>query len=71
MADQTPVGLTCPGCGEPPVMIFDDGRQCFCGSDDCPFLMWDSTKTMAELNADARTVDLTGNTGETQREEQQ
>lgn len=55
-----PVGLKCPGCGEPPAWVFDSGRQCFCGTDGCPFVTWDSTLTLAELNADAGTIDLSG-----------
>ena len=55
-----PVGLNCPWCGEPPVMLFGGGTQAFCGTDDCACLTWDPAKTLAELNADARVVDLRG-----------
>lgn len=64
MSPGTPVGLNCPGCGELPAFVFADGRQCFCGTDGCPFFMWDATKTLAELNADAGTIDLSGFAGD-------
>lgn len=57
MAGQ-PVGMKCPGCGEPPVVLFGGGTQAWCGTDDCPILTWDPTKTLAELNADSKTIDL-------------
>lgn len=53
-----PVGLKCPACGQPPRLVLDGGQQAFCGTDDCPWVMWNPTKTLAELNADATTVDL-------------
>jgi len=53
-----PSGLRCPGCGEPPVLLMGGGTQAFCGTDDCPWWTWDPTKTLAELNANAQTVDL-------------
>lgn len=56
MAD-TPVGLRCPGCGEPPLWLFGD-TQAWCVTDDCPFLTWNPTKTLAELNADSKAVSL-------------
>ena len=56
----TPVGLSCPGCGEPPEFVFGGGTQAWCGNGDCPILTWDATKTLAENNADAGTVDLSG-----------
>ena len=56
-----PVGLKCPGCGEPPRWLFGGGTQAWCPTDDCPFPIWDPTKTLAELNADAKVVRLEGN----------
>lgn len=56
MANDTPVGLKCPGCGEPPLWLF--GNQAWCGTDDCPILIWNPTKTLAELNADSKVVNL-------------
>ena len=53
-----PVGLKCPGCGEPPRWLIGGGTQAFCGTDDCPWFTWDPTMTLAELNADAGTIDL-------------
>lgn len=55
-----PVGLNCPGCGEDPVFLFGGGTQAFCGTDDCPILTWNPTKTLAELNADSKAIDLEG-----------
>lgn len=40
------------------MMLFGGGTQAFCGTDDCPWFTWDPTKTLAELNATAKTVDL-------------
>lgn len=53
-----PVGLTCPACGKPAHLVLDGGKQAFCGTSDCPWIMWDPTKTLAELNADPQVVDL-------------
>ena len=58
-----PVGLKCPGCGEPPMWLFGGGTQAFCGTDDCPWFTWDPTMTLAELNADAKTIDLSAGDG--------
>jgi hypothetical protein len=55
-----PVGLHCPGCGEPPVLLMGGGTQAFCETDDCPFFTWNPTMTMAELNADSGVIDLSG-----------
>ena len=61
MADTgLPVGLDCPGCGEPPMMLMGGGTQAFCGTDDCPWFTWDPTKTLAELNASATRIDFPG-----------
>lgn len=53
-----PVGLKCPSCSEPPVMLFGGGTQAWCGTDDCPILTWNPTMTLAELNANSRAIDL-------------
>lgn len=55
-----PAGLKCPGCGEPPVWLLGAGTQAFCGTDDCPWFTWDPTKTLAELNAAPKVIDLSG-----------
>lgn len=55
-----PAGLHCPGCGQPPVFVFAGGQQCFCGTDDCPWFTWDPALSLAELNAGAGTIDLSG-----------
>jgi hypothetical protein len=55
-----PAGLTCPGCGEPPVLLLGGGTQAFCGTDDCPWFTWDPTKTLSELNAAVQVLDLSG-----------
>ena len=53
-----PVGLKCPACGEPPIWLFGGGTQAWCQTDDCPILTWNPTMTLAELNANAKAVDL-------------
>jgi hypothetical protein len=53
-----PVGLKCPGCGELPVFLFGGGTQAWCGTDDCPILTWNPELSLAELNADAKAIDL-------------
>ncbi len=58
-----PVGLKCPGCGEPPAWLFGNGTQAFCDTDDCPWFTWDPTMTLAELNADAKAIDLSAGDG--------
>lgn len=58
-----PAGLKCPGCGERPVFLFGGGSQAWCGSDDCPILTWNPELSLAELNADAGTIDLGGGDG--------
>ena len=59
-----PVGLNCPACHEPPVWVLGGGTQAWCGTDDCPILTWDPTKTRAELNAEAKLIDLRGAEGD-------
>ncbi len=59
--DNTPIGLNCPGCGEPPPFMLEGGRQAFCGNDDCRFLLWDPTMTRAEMVAEGiHEIDLGG-----------
>jgi hypothetical protein len=53
-----PVGLKCPSCGEPPLWLMGGGTQAWCQTDDCPILTWDPQKTLAELNADSKVIDL-------------
>lgn len=62
-ASGVPVGLACPFCGEPPVYLLGGGTQAFCGTDDCPVVTWDPTKTRAELAADMQMIDLSANLG--------
>ena len=50
---EQPIGLRCPGCDQPPALVLDAGHQCFCGNtESCRVVMWDSTKTLAELAED-------------------
>lgn len=58
MDKDTPVGLLCPSCGNMPWFIFDDGGQCWCGTNGCPVLIWDATKTLAENNAKSGFLDF-------------
>lgn len=53
-----PVGLKCPACGEPPLWLFGGGTQAWCGTDDCPILTWNPTKTLTELAAELKVVNL-------------
>jgi len=57
-----PVGLACPGCGNPPVMLVGE-NQAFCGTDGCPWFTWDPARTLAELNASVQVIDLPGEDG--------
>jgi hypothetical protein len=58
--DDTPIGLHCPGCGEPPRMLIG-GNQAFCDTDGCCFLMWDPAQTRAEMLAEGiQKIDLRG-----------
>jgi hypothetical protein len=50
--ENAPIGLQCPGCGEPPRMALPGGNQAFCGTDGCRILLWDPTQTRAEMAAD-------------------
>jgi len=42
-------------------MVFGDGTQAFCWTDDCPVFTWDPTKTRAHFFANASEVTLTHN----------
>lgn len=55
-----PVGNRCPLCGAAPLagIVLGAGRQAFCPSPDCAVMTWDPTKTLAELNADTGTIDV-------------
>lgn len=54
--DVDPVGMTCPGCGNPPALAFP--TQAWCGTDDCKIVTWNPTMTLDELLDDFGTVDL-------------
>jgi hypothetical protein len=49
---REPIGLNCPGCGEPPRFVIAGGNQAFCGTDACRILMWDPAQTRAEMLAE-------------------
>jgi len=49
----------CPRCGQPPGMLMCP-EQVFCTNDNCDTLTWDMTKTRAENEAAATTIDLSG-----------
>lgn len=55
LAQQTPV---CPLCGQPPVRTLAGGSQAFCGTDDCPALIWNANKGIDENMEDLHFVDL-------------
>ena len=52
-----PAGLNCPACGELAVFVISSA-QVFCGNDDCAILMWDPAKTVDELAAGMKVIDL-------------
>lgn len=60
--DDTPIGLNCPECGEPPRFVMDGGKQAFCGNTGgCRILAWDPTQTRAEMEAEGvHEIDLRG-----------
>lgn len=61
VADEEPIGLNCPECGEPTRMVLPGGNQAFCGTDGCRILMWDPTQTRAEMLTEGiHEIDLTG-----------
>jgi hypothetical protein len=53
-----PVGLACPHCGGPPVLLLDEGRQAFCGNESCAVMTWNPTETAEELEANRKDIDL-------------
>jgi len=48
----------CPGCEQPAARVFPGNEQAFCGSDDCHVLMWNPSKSLAELAADIQMMEL-------------
>ena len=50
----------CPWCGQPPVMVMGGGTQAFCGTDTCPCLTWDPSKSGAENRRNVNVVSFTG-----------
>jgi hypothetical protein len=55
---DTPIGLNCPECGEPPRLTIGE-YQAACGTDGCRMLIWDPTMTRAEMEAEGvREIDL-------------
>jgi len=59
--ENAPIGLNCPGCGEPPRFALEGG-QAFCGNTSgCRILMWDPAMTRAEMAAEGiHEIDLSG-----------
>lgn len=55
MSAPTPV---CPRCGQPPIMVLDEGRQAFCGTEGCAVMAWNPTQTPEELEADKKEITL-------------
>jgi hypothetical protein len=53
-----PVGLNCPECRQPPVLVLAGGTQAFCGNEaGCRIVMWDPAQTWAELAAEGHRRD--------------
>ena len=52
---QTP---NCPFCDELPVLVLDEGHQCFCGNDRCPCFTWDAWWTKAQNRLEAKAIKI-------------
>ena len=52
-----PVGLACPECGGPPIILLGGGEQAFCGNTECLVFIWNPTKTREELEAGREVID--------------
>jgi hypothetical protein len=50
----------CPLCNRPPVLVFSDGKQAFCGNDACTMFVWDSTMGLDDNLMAARELKLPG-----------
>lgn len=48
----------CPYCGHPPFMVLSS--QAFCGTEDCPCVMWNPDLTPAQNLVNVTEVDLSG-----------
>lgn len=48
----------CPHCGQPPLFVFGEGTQAWCGNTDCDVLAWNPTQTTEELEAHRKEIDL-------------
>lgn len=55
---SAPLGLYCPGCREHAALVLTAEGTAFCGNEVCHILMWDPSKTLAELAAGMKTIDL-------------
>lgn len=51
-----PMGLTCPGCHQPPLLVFY--QQAFCGNDDCRVFTWNPTDTLDEFLEGMKVINL-------------
>lgn len=51
-----PVGMKCPGCGQPPQLAFE--TQAFCGTEGCRIVTWNPTLTLDENLDSYKTVEL-------------
>jgi len=49
----------CPWCGEQPFMVMGGGTQAFCGTETCPCLTWDPSKSAAENRRNATVARIT------------
>jgi hypothetical protein len=54
---MTAMGLCCPLCGQPPLILVGE-RQAFCRTDDCPVFTWDTADTREAFLANANIIDL-------------
>jgi hypothetical protein len=56
LGGDSPIGLWCPECGEPPTLVLmppDSGA--FCANEACRILKWEPTQTHAEMEREGIT----------------
>lgn len=53
-----PIGMSCPGCNQPPLWLLGGGRQAFCGTHSCRVFIWDPADTMDEMLEKLNVIDL-------------
>lgn len=50
LGGDSPIGLWCPECGEPPsLVLLPPDQGVFCGNEACRIFKWDPTQTYAQM----------------------